>query len=303
MRVSTGMLQETALNELQTVWSRLQKLQSNMATGRRIHRPSDDVIGSSHVMRASGNIRMAEQYKRNLAESRQFAMATESALVRLVDLADTIQMIAVQVADESYGPDSRGGLATELDGLLEEALGLANTSNAGMQLFGGFETREESYTADTDGEGNLVAVRRQGQGLDGELKRSVGENVLLTINLTGTDLFGEEQEFFKNLIALRDIARAGDCQAARDLVGTLLEDQDRINLAQAVTGGLLSRMDGMEEWLDHQILELEATRSEFEDLDMARASLDYQKEQAILQAALSATVQIMDLSLVQFMVR
>ncbi|MFC1572846.1 flagellin, partial [Candidatus Eisenbacteria bacterium] len=43
------------------------------------------------------------------------------------------------------------------------------------------------------------------------------------------------------------------------------------------------------------------TRSQFEDLDLARATIDFQKEQAILEAALSTTAQLMQYSLVNFL--
>ncbi len=54
---------------------------------------------------------------------REFAGASEGAVDRLIELADSIRMAATQVADDSSGPESLIGLATELDGLLEEAIG------------------------------------------------------------------------------------------------------------------------------------------------------------------------------------
>lgn len=301
MRVSTGMLQEASLNHIQRVWGRIQRLQSNISTGRRLQRPSDDPIASDHVMRARSELRTIEQYKRNLDEARQFTTATESNLMRLVDLGDSLHVIAMQAADESFGSTALAALATMLDSLLEEAIELANAKYSGIRLFGGYQTRAEPFVAVRNEEGKITAVQLAGSGHDGQLQRLVAENVLLTINLTGTDLFGGDLEFFSHAIALRDSAIAGDHGTASELISLIDEDQDRINLALALTGGLITRIDGLEGWLDHQSLELEATRSEHEDLDMARAMMDFQNEQAILEAALSTTVHLMDFSLVNWM--
>jgi flagellar hook-associated protein 3 FlgL len=301
MRVSTGMLNTTAVNDLARVWSRLQGLQSQIATGKRVSKPSDDPIAADRVLRVRSQQRATEQYTRNLNEAREFATASDAAITRLVEVADRIQEIVVQVADSSYGPEARAGLAAELDGLLEELVGLANTEYAGKRLFGGYQTREEPFSATYDAEGNIVGAGVVERGTEGRLQRLVGDNVLLTINLTPTDLFGEDLEFFDDIVALRDAALSGESEKAGNLVTPLAEDLDRLNLGQALVGGLISRIDGIDEWLGHLGVELEATRSEYEDLDMAKAAMEYQKEQAILQAALNTTTNLMSMSLVNYM--
>jgi len=301
MRVSTGMLHSTAVNELNRVWSRLQGLQSQIATGKRVSKPSDDPIAAAGVLRVRSQQRATEQYTRNLNEAREFATASDSALTRLVEVADRVQTIAVQVADASYGPEARAGLAAELDGLLEELIGLANTEYAGKRLFGGYQTREEPFSVTTDEKGSIIGAGLIERGSEGRLQRQVGDNVLLTINLTPTDLFGEDLALFEDIVALRDAALSGDSDQARSLVEPLAAGLDRLNLSQALVGGLISRIDGIEEWLGHLEVELEATRSEYQDLNMAEAAMEYQKEQSILQAALSTTTNLMSMSLVNYL--
>lgn len=301
MRVSTGMLHSTAVNELNRVWSRLQHLQSQIATGKRVSKPSDDPIAAAGVLRVRSQQRATEQYTRNLNEAREFATASDSALTRLVEVADRVQTIAVQAADASYGPEARAGLAAELDGLLEELIGLANTEYAGKRLFGGYQTREEPFSVTTDEKGSIIGAELIERGSEGRLQRQVGDNVLLTINLTPTDLFGEDLALFEDIVALRDAALSGDSDQARSLVEPLAAGLDRLNLSQALVGGLISRIDGIEEWLGHLEVELEGTRSAYEDLDMAEAAMEYQKEQSILQAALSTTTNLMSMSLVNYL--
>jgi flagellar hook-associated protein 3 FlgL len=301
MRVSSRMLQSAALNELGRVWARTQSLSEQISTGRRILRASDDPIGADHVMKARSDLRALAQYKRNLQESQHFATATESVLMRIVDLGDQVQGIALQAADDAYGESSMQALAAELDTLLEELFTLANSSYAGQRLFGGFQTREEVFVKVVDEDGRITGVQSDDRGLAGDLQRRVGDNVMLTINLTGTDVFGEGNRLFEDLITLRDAALNYDHEAAGAVLEPLQEDLDRINLGLALSGGLISRMNGIQEWLDHQEVELEAARSQHEDVDMAEAALALEQEQAVLEAALSATARLMNISLVSYL--
>ena len=199
MRVSTGMIQQSTLNQLQTVWSRVQELQTRISTGKRIQRPSDDPIATGHILRTRSNIRATNQYLRNIDESAAYANAAESVVTRLVDLVQTVQTIAVKIADDSYGPVSLAGLGTELEGLLDEAMGHANTKYAGTRLFGGFQTRSEPFETTLREDGQITGVQAVGEGLDGDINRLVGENLLLTINLKGSDQVNLARELCNQL--------------------------------------------------------------------------------------------------------
>jgi flagellar hook-associated protein 3 FlgL len=300
MRVTTRMLHRSALSELQGVWGRMQKLQSQIASGRRIDKPSDDPSGTDRAMKARSDTRINNQYIRTLEESRRFVETSETALSQLVNISTDINTLAVQVADDSYGPTTMASLAEGLNALLEESVSIANTDSAGTRIFGGQATRSDPFTTTRDENGRIISVGSGARGTEENLQRQVNEHLLLTINLTGSDLFGEDLEFFSDLIKLRDAASASDQEGARKLLSSLTDDLDRINLSQAVTGSLYNRIDGMVTWTEGQNLELEAVRSEYEDLDMVEAMMNYQNEQAVLQAALSTTGSMLQLSLVNY---
>ncbi len=71
MRVTTSMLHRSALGELQGVWGRMQKLQTQIASGKRIEKSSDDPSGTDRTMKARRDMRMNEQYIRTPEESRR----------------------------------------------------------------------------------------------------------------------------------------------------------------------------------------------------------------------------------------
>ncbi len=301
MRVTTSMLHRSALADLEGSWSRVQHLQERIATGRRILKPSDDPSGTDRTMSSNSEVRINDQYIRTLEESRSFVQTSETAINQLVEIGIKINTIAIQVADDSYGPETMISLGKELDALLEEAIAVANSEYAGMRLFGGQATKSIPFTSDKNSSGEVSKVMVDVVGGENDIQRLVSENLLLTINQTGSDLFGEDLEFFSNLIELRDAAAAGSHENAQSLIDDVTGDLDRINLSQSVTGSLFNRIDGQIKWTEEQNLELEGIRSEYEDLDMVEAMMDFQKEQAILEAALSTTAQTLRLSMVNYM--
>ncbi|MBU1495194.1 MAG: hypothetical protein KJ956_14650 [Actinobacteria bacterium] len=301
MRVTSRLIFERSLQGLHRSWSDIGELQAHIATGKRIHVPSDDPIGSTRAMSARAGLRASEQYQRALDEARLFVASSEAALIDLSDLAIEAQTIAVQLADDATGESGAIALEAKLNQMLEQVVSLGNTEYAGIRIFGGHLTNANPFTATRDAQSKITGVAKSARGTEGNISRLVGRDVLLTINQTGSDLFGEDLEFVQHLVQLRDAAKVNDTETARSLLTVLEEDGDRLNLALATSGGITTRMDSLSEQLDRESLQLASTRSEHEDLDMAKATMDLQIEQTILQAALSATVDVLNLSLVDFL--
>jgi flagellar hook-associated protein 3 FlgL len=301
MRVTTRMIFEKSLGNLTRSWNDIGRLQSQIGTGRRIQQPSDDPIGTTRAISARSGLRANEQFQRTIQETELLVHTTEAAVLRMADLAAEVQTIAVQLADDATGESGAMALEQKLDQVLEEMLSLGNTEYSGIRIFGGHTTDQNPFEAVRDAGGKITSFTTSARGPEEKLERLVGRDVLLTINLNGSDLFGEGLSFVDHVIELRDAARAYDTKMARGLTSQIEAAGDRVNLALAITGGLITRIDNLRTQLSAEALQLESSRSAHEDLDMARATLDLQIEQTILQAARRATTETLNLSLVNFM--
>ncbi|MFH1144584.1 MAG: flagellar hook-associated protein FlgL [Candidatus Eisenbacteria bacterium] len=302
MRVTTNMLNQSLIGQIRHAQERLLERQDEVATGARIRTPADDPAGTARSLQARSVKRAVEQWSRNLDRARGFAQATEATLAGLSEIATEARVLASQAASESYGADELAAFAAQIDGLLEEALSEGNRSEGGVHLFAGTDTSRAPLTATRDGAGRIIGVERSSATAgEGDLQRLVDEQVLLTINTAGTDVFGEELEFFADLIALRDATATADHAGVSELLSRIDADLERMTIAQAASGTLLNRIAGLEQALDARLLAAETTRSELEDADVTAALVAYQQEQTLLQAALSAAVQTMDMSLINLM--
>ena len=302
MRISTGMLHNSVLNNISQSHARILKMQAQISSGRRIERPSDDPAGITRVLQTRSSQRANAQWSRNLVRSRQFVLATESTLSVIADLASEARILATRAADDSQSEDALTAYATQIDSLLEGVLSQANCRHAGLQLFGGSETEEAPFAALRNEEGKIIQVTAAPGGRpEGELVRLIGENELLVINTRPAEVFGDNLDLFEDLISLRDAVQAADRGQVQGLMERLDEDLERATIAQSVSGVLMQRIDRLEERLELRGIDLEMVRSEEEDLDVTRALIDYQEEQAMLEAALTMTSRMLELTLSRFL--
>jgi flagellar hook-associated protein 3 FlgL len=301
MRITTAMLHESALQGVRQSQARLAQLQSQIASGRRIQRPSDDAAGITQVLQTRSALRANTQWSRNLVRARQQVQATESSLSAVSELFAQAGVLATQGADAAQGDDALAALATQVDGLLEEMLAEANRASDGARLFGGTDTLTEPFAATRNEAGGITAVTGMSAAPAGDVLRLVGEGERLAVNTPAGEVFGDDLGGFGDLIALRDALRAGDRAAVAALSPQLGADLQRVGIAQSMNGVLTQRIDSLETRLGSDATALETARSAAEDLDVTQAIVEYQEEQAVLEAALSMTSRLLELSLAQAM--
>jgi len=302
MRVSTGMLHGAILNNIRQAHGRILKMQAEISSGQRIQVPSDDPAGTARALRLRSRLRANAQWDRNLTQARDFALATETTLGRLADLGSEVRVLATRAADSSQGPDELAAFGEHFNSLLENLLSEANAEHGGVRLFGGTDTREAPYVAMRNAEGDIVSVTtRSGAPNEGDLLRQVGAGDVIAINTPGTEVFGDNRESFETLIALRDAARAGDAAAVEGLLSSVDADWERVTTTQAVSGVLIQRIGRFAERLELDAIELEASRSGVEDLDISQALIEYHEEQAMLEASLAMTSRVLELTLARFL--
>jgi len=298
MRVSTTMLHQSMLAYVQRASARMLTVQRQIASGERLHAPSDDPAAAARVLVLNSTKSATEQNARNVDRCRVFAEASEATLARLTEIVTEARTLGTEAASDSYGASETAAFAAQIDALIEEALAEANRSEGGVHLYAGEDTSRPPLTATRDAAGRIVSVARSTPDAgEGALQRLVDDHVLLTINTPGTDVFGENVELFDHLIALRDAAAANDHTAVAGQLDALDNDLERVAIAQAGVGVLLQTITSLDGTLASRTTAVQASRSELADTDMAEAIVAYQREQTMLQAALSATSQMLNLSL------
>ncbi len=152
MRVSSNFYVQRGLNNILEQQFKLAEIQEQIATGKRLNRPSDDPTGATQVLRLEQAMATTEQYQRNADFARNRLTLEEATLKNVQDSLLRVREIAVQGANSTLSDTDRFALAQEVRERLEELVGLANTRDANQEyLFSGYQVNTQPFTQNSDG--------------------------------------------------------------------------------------------------------------------------------------------------------
>jgi flagellar hook-associated protein 3 FlgL len=298
-RVTERLLVDKLLSNIQTNDRRFERLQEEVATGRRIVRPSDDPTGTvtSLVLRSKDGENAQAQKNIDLAEG--WLNSTDTALQDLSGIVQRVRELVVQGANETLSQQEHAALASEVDQLIEHTMQIANTRFGDRYIFGGNSTRAQPFTFQYGPDGVTKTGWTYG-GDDGQIVRHVAPGVKMSINTPGSDVF---PQLFDALIGVRDDLKAND---ADSLSLNRLDELEKVH--DDVLDALLSQVGSKGARLDLTKKQLSASRlndsevlSQIEDTDMSEAIVRLNAQQAALQASLATGARVIQPTLIDFL--
>ncbi|MBQ2257219.1 MAG: hypothetical protein II247_00895 [Lachnospiraceae bacterium] len=157
MRITTKMMQNTSLRNLNTNKAREQQLTTQMATGKKIARPSDDPVVAIRALRLNSSLDKIDQYyEKNTADAENWLDLTASAISTVNDiLANDIRKNINQAGNSELEYKDRQAIIENLTNAVKEIYSIGNADSAGRSLFTGYRTdmpltfkedKSETYT-------------------------------------------------------------------------------------------------------------------------------------------------------------
>lgn len=138
MRVSTYGSYLQGVRLLQELQSTLTETQVQVATGRRLLRPSDDPIAAARSLGFRESIGRLEQFDRNSNTARARLEQEESALQSVTNVLQRVRELAIRANNATETKSSRRQVAVELEQLLADLVQLGNQRDGnGRYLFAG----------------------------------------------------------------------------------------------------------------------------------------------------------------------
>jgi len=138
-RISTLAAHNSAVSGILTQEAYLSDLQSHVATGKRVNRPSDDPVAAAKITTIQQNIAELSDYAKN-ADSAKNNLELEESTLNTFNL--TLQVIREKALYANNGSLSfmdRQSLAAEMQQRLDQLVALANTQDQdGHYIFSGY---------------------------------------------------------------------------------------------------------------------------------------------------------------------
>ncbi len=281
--------------------SRIAELQEQLATGKRINRPSDDpaAFGVGEAMESS--LRKYEQYERTVAATRHWLDESESAMTGMSDILATARESGIRSINATLSQDDLEAVASQVEGLLANFVDRLNSKAGNEYVFAGGKTTTTPFVLDNSAGADVSGVTYYGD--DRTLQRTIGDDFDVDINISGTAIntLPSGDSITGVLSELATAIRTGDA----DVITTALEKMDEASnhvLTQtARMGGRSQRMTVSEGQLKNSIFLTTSRRSEAQDADIAETVSALQLEQLRMQAATQALLSIRQLDITNFL--
>lgn len=214
MRVTNSMMIANMMRNISKNQSRMDKLQQNMATGKKFLNPSDDPIGVSRSLRLNTDVSIMDQYKRNIEDAGSWMTTTELATNNMVTVLQRARELTVQASNGSNTVGERSAIAAEIKELKEQLINIGNTSYAGRYIFSGYKTDQKLLNA--DGTYDLGGSSLNSNEV---IAFNVGIGEKLGVNTVGQRIFGyavDDADLDKNISTgiVDNILKAGSPFAA-----------------------------------------------------------------------------------------
>ena len=164
---STSAFYERSAMDISALRARAESLQSQLSSGSKLSRSSDDPVAASRLRTLSRSSQLSQVDTSNANRASSDLKLADSALSSFAEYIIRAQELTTQAANGTLTASQRAGIGTELLQIHGNLVALANTrDSAGHSLFGG-ETAGNAYAL--DGAGNAVyagtaSIRRSATG-------------------------------------------------------------------------------------------------------------------------------------------
>ena len=141
MRITTKMMQNRSLNNLNTNKTLQEKLTTQLSTMKKITRPSDDPVIAIRSLKLNSTLNKIDQYyEKNSNDAQSWLELTESAIKTTNSILEDMSGYITQCAQGSLPAEDRAAILRNLANYQSEIYSTGNATSAGRNIFTGYRT-------------------------------------------------------------------------------------------------------------------------------------------------------------------
>lgn len=291
MRVSEVTQYRNLLREVERAQERIQDAQMQIASGKRVNRPSDDPSSAVDIVRILGDREIHAQLQKNVGYARARLGHVDSVLEGVENVVGRIREL---------GYSSQGSLANpanfipELQSLQDQLFLSGNSVFQGQFIFGGTQITTPPYTRQPDGSavytGNSTATKLQ-----------IGMNQQIDVQIPGNQIFNAAVDIFTTVRDLITAVQAEDHSATDAQLKKIESFMDTLSTARSRAGALMNATDRAEQLNTTSGIETESELSRAQAADLAKAISELNLSETQLDATLSAGARTARMSLLDYL--
>ncbi|AMY66380.1 flagellar hook-associated protein FlgL [Enterobacter asburiae] len=314
MRISTQMMYEQNMRGITDSQSRWLSYGEQMSTGKRVNRPSDDPIAASQAIVLSQSQSQNSQFALARTFATQKVSLEDNVLTQVNTAISSVREKLVYASNGTLSDDDRLSLATDIQGIRDQLMNLANTTDGnGRFIFAGYKTESAPFDAVTgDYNGGAEAISQQVDTARNMTISHTGQQIFESITSNAEQLPGGgygQTNMFKILdsaiaslkIPIENDPAAATAQSqviANAQIG-IKNSQNNILTVVADVGTKMNELEKLDTLGDDRALGQTKQMSDLVDVDWNEAISSYTMQQAALQASYKAFSDMQGMSLFQ----
>lgn len=254
------------------VTTRMVKSAEQLSSGMRINRAGDDASGLAVSEKMRSQIRGLNMAGKNIQDGVSFIQATEGYLQETTDVMQRIRELAIQAANGIYSAEDRMQIQVEVSQLVDEIDRVASHAQFnGMNILTGRFARET---------GTQIMQLHVGANMDQNEQIYIGDMSARALGIVGATQGGEDA-----MISVADV------ESANKAIGSIDAALTVINKQRADLGAYQNRFELAYNGVAVASENLQAAESRIRDTDMAKAVVDYTRDQILTQSTTAMLAQ------------
>ncbi len=188
IRMTSNMMSSTLLGNLNKNLYKMDSLENQISTGRKINKPSDDPVGVTYALRYRSQLAGNEQFQRATDSAQSWLDETDSQMGSAGDVMTRIKELMVQTSTGTYSETDMQAAANEVEQLKKQLVDIGNSKFGGKFIFNGQDYGSLPYPTAPGTDYSQVDTDNSA------VKYVIGENIQFQINTSGNEFFGMKGE-------------------------------------------------------------------------------------------------------------
>lgn len=252
---------------------------------------SEDPARASSSLSLRSNLRTLESYSETVETTRNWMTATDNAFDQLDDIGvRATNLILRGINDSVSGSERANSLAREMQGLLNQAVELGNTSENNQFIFSGYQVNSKAFelvdstTTLLDYQGVAFTPKVVNYlGDAGVMQRNLGPDQSVSLNVRGDQAI---HGLLQNLVLASNALTQNDTTSLQSLLTSLRSALDAMGEYRTSNGARLRQVDSASNFLETMQIETKGLLSQNEDMNMAEGIALLANQQTTYDAAL-----------------
>jgi flagellar hook-associated protein 3 FlgL len=273
----------------------IQTDEQEIASGQSVNLPSDDPAAAAQLVQNAGQTSQADQFQRSIGSVQGEIQNADSALNSVTAALQQAINLGVEGANGTVNAADRAAIASQIQGIQNQLVSLANLSYQGNYVFGGTANQTTPYVLDASSPSGVTY-----QGNSGVNSVTLGTEFSVQTNLPGAQLFSAPaSDMFQSIQDLINSLLSGTG------IGTAVTEvgaaSNYISSQSVFYGNVLNQLTAQQTYLSGETTQLAQQQNTEGGADLTAVISNLTTSQTSLQATLEAIGQTANTNLFEYL--